>query len=121
MLPLQIYGKINIGFRLADASRQYVLSVVVINTGKCFNSIRSTMTSPADYATGSHPSRDRHGTSCLAPDAMAFLDKMITAYGWPAEPCHHLVIDDMMPLYFITIHLEEDQIDQTGHYIWDIM
>lgn len=57
----------------------------------------------ADYATGSHihPAivMVHHA---LAPDAMAFLDKMITAYGWPAELCHHLVIDDMMPLYYNT-------------------
>jgi hypothetical protein len=29
----------------------------------------------------------------LAPDVMAFLEKMISAFGWTQEQCHHLCIE----------------------------
>lgn len=36
----------------------------------------------------------------LAPDAMAFLDKMVTAYGWSTDQCHHIIFDDNNPVYY---------------------
>ncbi len=35
--------------------------------------------------------------SPLAPDVMAFLEKMLTAFNWPLDHCHHIIINHEQP------------------------